>query len=362
MLKSIRLAPALAGALLLLAVPGTTTAATSSSLMAPASFFNAPLPGAATLNAVETALVGPYLATEALRAPPGINTTKYSAASYTVPATQPLVAVRLRMPSGAATPPYAKALEAIMRAGLPIPAGYAPQGDTDDIGTFWMPGWTGTQSDGTVLHGRIYEAWRLRPNTDPSTPNIAWEAQWAGRLSGAAESVGHYVDRYTNYRDRAYPALPTDPVKANLFEERGWGAMATSIPIQPTMIKAADVQAGVIRNAIGLTVPWPGPGWRWPAQRSDGSLTSTSPMQEGMRLRLPAGYVAAAGLNPFVQMVIAAARDYGLVVTDHAANLAIRAEPAVSALLPPPSYTAFYGFPWGSLQVVATGNDLIPTP
>jgi hypothetical protein len=362
MLRSIRLVPVLVAALLLVGAPASANAATLSSLMAPASFFNALLPGSATLNVLDTALAGPYLTAEALRAPPGLNTTKYSAATYTVPTTQPLVPVRLRMPSGGATPPYAKALEAVMRTGLPIPAGYAPQGDTDDIGAFWMPGWTGTQSDGTVLHGRIYEAWRLRPNTDPSTPNIAWEAQWGGRLSGVAESKGHYIDRYTTYRDRAYPALPTDPVKADLFEEKGWGAMATSIPIQPTLIKAADVQAGVIRNAMGLNVSKPGPGWRWPAQRSDGALTSLNPIQEGMRLRLPANYVAPSNLNPFVQMVIAAARDYGFVVTDHAANLAIRAEPAVSSLLPVPAYAALYGFPWGSLQVMATGSDTNPTP
>jgi hypothetical protein len=217
-------------------------------------------------------------------------------------------------------------------------------------------------ADGTALHGRIYEAWRLRPNTDPNTPTIKWEAQWGGRMSGVNESAGHYVDRYTTYRDRAYPALPTDPVKANLFEEKGWGSMATSLPIYPSMVKAADVQAGVIHNAIGLTVPKPAAGWRWPAQRSDGSSTSTSPMQEGMRLRLPAGYVAPAGVNSFVKLLIAAARDHGLVVTDQSPILAIRAEPAVSALLPVPSYAALDGFPWGSLQVLSTGSDQNPTP
>ena len=362
MFKSIRFLPVLA-ALLVMAVPGVADAATSgSSLMAPTSFWNTPLRTTSTLNATDTSSASAYLAKEAVRSAPYVNTTKYTAAAYTVPATQPLVAVRLRMPSGGATPPYAKALEAMLRTGLPIPPGYTPQGDTDDTGAFWMPAWVGTMSDGTVLHGRIYEAWRLRPNTDPATPTIKWEAQWGGRMSGVNESAGHYVDRYTTYRDRTYPALPTDPVKANLFEEKGWGSMATSMPIYPSMIKAADVQAGVIHNAIGLTVPLPTAGWRWPAMRSDGSSSSTSPIQEGMRLRLPAGYVAPASANSFVKLMIAAARDYGFVVTDKAANMAIRAEPAVRTMLPTAPYAALNGFPWSALQVLATGSDTNPNP
>jgi hypothetical protein len=359
--RSIRLLPAVTAALLVFATPAVAFTPT---MVSPTSFWSTPLPANVLINSADTMNVGPYLATDNTRSAAYLNTTHYTAASYVVPTSQPLVPVRLRMASGATTtPPYAKALEAVFLKGLPIPSNYVPQGDTDDEASFFMPSWTGTLPNGTVLHGRVYEAWRLRPNTDPNTPNIKWEAQWGGRMSGTSENPGHFMDRFTTYVDRTYPNLPTDPVKADLYEEKGWGSMATSLPLQTSIIKAADVQAGVIKGAIGLTVARPKLGFRWPAMRADGSSSSTSPVQEGMRLRLPAGYVAPANATPFLKMVINAVRDYGFVVTDTATGIAVRAEPAVRNMLGGVApYQALKGFPWASLQVLATGTDAKPNP
>jgi hypothetical protein len=331
--------------------------------MAPSSFWNTPLPPNVALNTADTAKVGAWLQTDAKRAAPYVNTTKYTAAHHVVPPDQPLIPVRLwRASWNGGIPSYATPLRDMLLTGLPIPAGYTPQGDTDDEGSFYMPAWQGVMKNGLVLSGRLYEAWRLRPNTDPNTPHIPWECQWGGRLSGVATSVGHYIDRYTKSGDRIYPYSPSDPVKADLYEEAKWGVMATSLPLYASMIKTADIQAGVIKNAIGLAISTPAAGYRWPAQRSDGTPGATWPVQEGMRLRLPAGYVPAPTLGSFTKLVAIAARDYGFVVVDKSSQTTIRTEPSARPLLGTQSYNALAGFPWASLQVLATGNDFTPNP
>jgi hypothetical protein len=129
-------------------------------------------------------------------------------------------------------------------------------------------------------------------------------------------------------------------------------------------IRTADVHAGRIDHAIGLSAMYTSirRSYRWPAQRGDSSQT-TGALQEGIRLRLPPGYVPPASLTPVARMIAIAARDYGFVIWDRAGALGFRAEPGVKPYFNgvAPS-RVLDGFPWSRLQVLKTGSDANPDP
>ena len=173
---------------------------------------------------------------------------------------------------------------------------------------------------------------------------------------------GYWVDR-TN--GATYPDLPSDPVAASTFESRLWGATATSLPLAAGEITAEDVRRGRIDHALGFAaLPASiAKGYRWPAQRGDGYVTSGAPLQEGMRLRLPPGTRCAAMAQRIGRMVCEAATRFGIVLWDRSGSLSFRAEPAVVpafAGVAPSQVLA--GFPWERLQVLATGSAADPNP
>ena len=82
-----------------------------------------------------------------------------------------------------------------------------------------------------------------------------------------------------------------------------------------------------------------------------------------MTCRLPADYVIPASLSPVARMIAQAARDYGLVLWDRSGALSFRAEPGVRPYFGAKAPSSVLdGFPWGRLEVMATGSDLQPNP
>jgi hypothetical protein len=313
------------------------------SVFAPASFWNSPLPDGVLLDAASNPAVGNDLAAQAARVDPYVNTTSWSAELVVVPPDQPLVPVTLTR-SGSA------ALTAVFRTGLPIPPGWSPQGDRDAHAVFYQPDYVGPGGH----RGRYYEAWRMAQ--DPTTGQ--WSAEWGGRITGVETNPGYFTDwRYSGYKY----ATPGDP--DSTYQEKGWGGTATSLPLIGGEISAEDCALGKIEHAVGLSVINPKAGHRWPAQRGDGWASSTSPIQEGMRLRFPPGYSPPPSLHPFAHMLAIALRDHGAVVWDKAGAVSVRAEPPCASLFGgTPAYNVLNGFEWSKLQVLATGSASNPNP
>lgn len=333
-------------------------------LCAPTSYWNLALPDVQTLDPLSATVVGEIVAqSKATFTPPGsttpqpiypnFNTTAYSSTITIVDASTPRKPVRITKPA-----PWNKAFADICIQGVPIPDNVvlplpAPQ-DTDSEMVFWDQG-----------ADQYWEFWHFRVNSDPVTlaNGVPYEAQWGGRMSLASTNPGHFLDRFTTWKDRTSPNLPTDPVKASQFEQKEFGATATSIPLAPGILTAEDVTNGHVAHAIGMSLlKTRAKTWRWPAQRCDGNDTTVN-VCEGMRLRFPAGMSVPAGLHPIAGLFFQAIRDYGCVIWDKAGAVGFRAEPAVQGMLGgTPKYKVLFGFPWDQLQLLVEGSDVVANP
>jgi hypothetical protein len=311
------------------------------SVFAPSCFWNVPLPNVAIDPA--TAAVSADLVRQASVAAPYVNTWQYTAEMVVVPADQPLVPVALL--GDRTDTPFVK-LKAMMATGLPIPADWQPQADSDAEGCFYQPDYV---SPYLGQRGRLYEGWKLAKGPD------GWTAQWGGRMTNCEANPGHFVSwEYSGYQ-YTNPGHPD-----STYQNRLWGTTATSLPLLGGTITVEDLRQGRIEHAVGLSVIVPRQGARWPAQRNDGT-SSTNPVIEGRRMRFPAAAVAPAGLHPVAALIFDAVRDFGLVVWDKAGALTFRAEPAVD-FGGVAGYDVLDGFPWGDLQVFAIGSDANPNP
>jgi hypothetical protein len=128
----------------------------------------------------------------------------------------------------------------------------------------------------------------------------------------------------------------------------------------------ADLQRGYIDHAIAIAVVEAEPKcWSWPAQRTDGSYSTTgiTPIPEGTRFRLPQTLdIAALNLPKIVRMLAYAAQKYGIVVRDMAGAVTFYGEDPLS--MPTNPWPAAFGnhypnqvlalFPWSSLQALQT--------
>lgn len=232
------------------------------------------------------------------------------------------------------------ALNPLRQAMLEVPI-------PDDI---YLP----TDSDSEVCivdptRDRTWDFWKFHPTTQAG---FDYQAAYGGRMSLLSRNPGHYVDRKFGAPSGQ---LPADPRQAALYEDRSWGAFATSIPIAATILRRSDVDAGVRDMALGWVPVNARSGTFWPpAQRTDGQ-TPGGGLVEGMKLRLPPSWVPPAGMHPITRIVGAALRDYGWIVVDKTSSSpSMRAEPAVTgSRLWTHGYDVFPGFPWDQIVVVA---------
>lgn len=324
----------------------------------PDCFLNAPLPDDVAISdetpAAVAELQGQMFPT-AGRARATINTRTWSTDVRVVNPDQPMEPVTLTRTDDAA-----KALrDTLALEGVPVPADWQPQADSDKSLSIIMPDDVRIGPDGQEYVGTDWELWRARRDATG-----ALLCDWGMRHCGlSSHSPGHAVNRFTKYPDRKAPALPTDPVKAALYEEAAWGSTASSILLCGGILTVEDVLRGRVDHALGLSIVEPAKQiWnaiRWPATRSDGFVVGHLP--EGLRFRLPPGTQIPAGVHPLCALVIQAARDYGLVIWDKAGAVSLRGEPGVFDLQQGTAASqVLNGFPWSALQVLAIGSDAVP--
>jgi hypothetical protein len=290
---------------------------------APTSFWNKPLAADADLDPRSDALVGSLLSVVngevRRRNGPWINTGEFSTPVYEVPGDQATVSVKLDHPPDAA-------LQTAFRA-VPIPAGAQAAGGTDKHMVVWQP-----------AKDKMWEFWKMTLQRD------GWHARWGGAMHDVSSNRGYF-------NTESWPG-----------GKPWWGATATSLPLLGGLMRIREAREGRIDHALAIAMPNVRQSvYSWPAQRTDGNVTSQDAIPEGARFRLdPKLDLARLNLPPLVRTMAAAAQRYGIVVRDYAGVVTFYGEDP--APFPPPAWGPLYGgkypsqllasFPWQHLKLV----------
>ena len=302
----------------LFAVLAAAPAAAASRPFAADSFWNTPLAANAPSDARSADYVG-ELQRQLGLASPYINTTKYSAPVYTVPAGQPTVSVTLD--SQYAEPDLRAAWQQV-----PIPTNAQPAVGTDGHMIVHQPS-TDT----------MWEFWKASKQLD------GWHAVWGGKMTNVSTNPGFYT-------------TPSN-----------WGSTATSLPMLGGLIRLDELEAGHIDHVLAMAIPQSLKGsFSWPAQRSDGALVSPNAIPQGTRFRIdPSVNLDALQMAPVVRMIAQAAQDYGIVLRDGSGSVTFYGEdPTPTGTNPyagPAGWfqgkspaTLMQQFPWAHLQALKT--------
>lgn len=259
-----------------------------------------------------------------------LNVWQYNANVLTVPADQPRVRVAFNDCQHKGYTP-----KGLFGAGgqfedVPVPDAAMPSAGTDAAFSIWSP-----STD------QFWDLWKA------AKTSTGWSACWGGRIDDVTSSPGYFLN--------------------------GFGTSASGVAGVAGMLSIRDMQYGRADHAIAVGIPDPASykTLSWPAQRSDGSSSSTSTVMEGQRFKLdPTVDVEALPMSALGKVVARAAQEYGLVVAEKSGTVAIAAEngagvQAATGTNPwngfmgtdrrfNKSYNALAGFPWNRLQALPT--------
>jgi hypothetical protein len=254
------------------------------------SFWNKPV-SEAPVDPSSAAVMGAFDQLVAEEARPGgggpwINTIKYSVPVYTVPVSQPTVAVQLvdHRPNAALSAAW---------SAVPLPPTAVPAAGTDGTLVVWQP-----STD------RLWEFHRLVHEGD------GWSAAWGGAMQNVSSNIGVYGPE-------AWPGAET-----------WWGASASSLSLVGGLISLEDIERGQIDHALSMSVPDVRAGvYASPAQRSDGTSTDPLSLPEGAHLRLdPHLNLASLHMPKLTRMIAEAAQHYGIFVRDYSKFVTFQAQ------------------------------------
>ena len=287
------------------------------------SFWYTPIPADAPLHENSANFVKEFLRQKkAYYGDVNINTREYASPIYVVGRDTPKVTVKFwDCQKKGYTPPE---LEEQWKR-VPIPAYAEAAEGTDQEMTIYQP-----ETD------TVWEFWQMRKNEEGQ-----WTACWGGRMEKASKSDGVFPNRF--------------------------GTTATSLPFLGGQITVAELKAGRIDHAIGISLVdlEHFSVVSWPASRSDGYNPTKEPnrIPEGLRFRLdPTVSVESLQMHPVGKAVARAAQKYGFVIWDKAGSISLRAEnskgytlmgepdPYPALFKETPSYALLRGFPWDKLQ------------
>jgi hypothetical protein len=309
------------------AEPATEPAPSPFRFFSPTSFWNSE-PGASAVldpqsGSLTSAFLGEIEAAIAAGTGPWINTTNYSVPIVRVPADQPKVRVQLVSKYSA---PY---LQAAWEE-VPIPPTAKPSEGTDATLVVYQP-----SSD------KLWEFWHA------SHTESGWQAAWGGAIHNVSSNRGAYDS------------------EAWAGAKPWWGSSASSLSIAGGLITLEDLERGSIDHALALAIPKVRASvYSSPAQRTDGTSTSSLSLPEGAHLRLdPSLDLEKLRLPPLTLMIARAAQKYGIFVRDRAKMIHFFAEdPTSLAVNPYLGKTGYFegqspakllaSFPWSHLQLL----------
>jgi hypothetical protein len=106
------------------------------------------------------------------------------------------------------------------------------------------------------------------------------------------------------------------PLNSDQLRPASWtSADAAGLPILAGLVRADEVQAGLIDHAIRVTVPCTDNRYIWPARHEAGQADANCPPM-GLRLRLKAG-VDISGFPRMDRVILQAFKTYGMIVADN---------------------------------------------
>lgn len=234
---------------------------------------------------------------------------------------------------------------------VPLPDDFKPSPGTDQEAIVYQPS-----------TGKYWEFWLMQQTGATVTDSAGravpeWGARWGGRILSLGTNPGYY---------------PTPGSGAK------FGTTATGLPLLAGLITIDEQRAGVINHAVHFALPETRKDvWAFPAQRTDGQLTSVDAIPEGTTFRLPANLdLNALSMDPYARMIARAVQKYGMVLRDRSGSVCFYAENPAGRYVVHPYYgpggilrcpngtwewacaadgnNRLRGFPWDKLQAVQT--------
>jgi hypothetical protein len=123
----------------------------------------------------------------------------------------------------------------------------------------------------------------------------------------------------------------------------------------PGLAKLAEVQGGVIRHALRITVPTTQRAYIHPATHWASSNTNPNQPPMGLRLRLKASY-DISGLGGQARVVAQALKTYGALVADNAGSPRVYVGGEVNAGWNDSELNGLKTIPASALEAVQTGT------
>lgn len=116
-------------------------------------------------------------------------------------------------------------------------------------------------------------------------------------------------------------------LRSNALRPAGWtSADAAGLPILPGLVRYDEVASGAIRHAIRFTASTTQRAYVWPARHYASNNTNLNVPPMGQRFRLKAG-VDISGLDPEIQVIFRAFKEYGIILADNGSNWYITGAP-----------------------------------
>jgi hypothetical protein len=116
-------------------------------------------------------------------------------------------------------------------------------------------------------------------------------------------------------------------LKSNALRPAGWtSADAAGLPIFPAIVRYDDIQRGIVRHAMRVTVSRTRRAYVHPARHYASSLTDVNLPRMGERIRLKAS-VNVESFSPAVRAILRGLQQYGMFVADNGIDWAISVAP-----------------------------------
>ena len=104
---------------------------------------------------------------------------------------------------------------------------------------------------------------------------------------------------------------------SNNYRPDGWTSCdAAGLPIFPGLVRMYECQQGEIRHALRFTVPQTQAGWIFPARHKASSITDTTYMPMGLRMRLKSNFDDSK-FTGFAKVISTAMKRYGIILADN---------------------------------------------
>jgi hypothetical protein len=188
---------------------------------------------------------------------------------------------------------------AFRQHGVPIPAGVAPQADSDSALIV-------VKRDPVGRIVEEYELWKYRIHADGRI-----FCSHGGRKINMLEPQGFYHGSgYVTTRSDGSKSVPYT------YQSSDMGTMATGVPMLSTVLNREDLERGYADHPVGIAMPGVGTPvrQRWPAQRHDGGSSTQFP--QGTRVRFPFDTLVPADATRAEACFIRTMRMYGGIHID----------------------------------------------